>query len=107
MKLTFMNGYAEGFTMAVPECFRAALEKERFDRGDTFYDTKLAYNGTWADGITHLSYCLQVVDFVGGYVEFMVLQPKGKPAKLECVSRAREPVANFIYYLKNGYKSDS
>jgi len=106
MKLKFENGYAEGFVMAVPECFRSAFERERFYRGDTFYDTKRAYEGTWAEGISHLTYGLEVTDCFGDYVEFMVLRPKGNLPKLECAKKAREPVSTFIAYLKNGYPSD-
>jgi hypothetical protein len=106
MKLKFENGYAEGFVMAVPESFRSAFERERFDRGDTFYDTKRAYEGTWTEGISHLSFGLQVTDCSGDYIEFMVIRPKGTPPKLECSKKVRELVPTFISYLKNGYMSD-
>ena len=43
MKADFLDGYAVGFRMAVGECFRDALSRERFSVGDTIYDTPLAY----------------------------------------------------------------
>jgi hypothetical protein len=103
MNIVFENGYAEGTVMAVPLCFRSALEKERFDRGDTFYDTRKAYEGTWAQAITHLSYGLQVTSFPGTQVEFILMRPVGDPLKLESVKKATVPVETFISYLINGY----
>jgi hypothetical protein len=75
----FVDGFALGWTMAVPESFKEALDikltprilagkKEmiwtqgpiyNFHEGDTFYDTKLAYK-KWREALKHFKLCVQV-----------------------------------------------
>jgi hypothetical protein len=85
---TFPNGYAAGWAMAVPECFRDALDiklTERiqkhpetgkaltvmvwtqgkppiysFSAGDILYDTSLAYGSKWSNALAKISVSLQV-----------------------------------------------
>jgi hypothetical protein len=77
----FPDGVAAGWHMAVPACFRDALDitwAERrkggasvwqwiqgssfdFKQGDTLYDTRKA-EGTWADALRHLGLCIVVTD---------------------------------------------
>ena len=52
--------YFEDFSWAVPFAFADALGACRFERGDTLYDTKRAYKGTWGEAIIHISYSIQV-----------------------------------------------
>ena len=43
------SGYFDGFAWAVPVAFGLPLEYCRFEEGDTLYDTRGAYAGTWAE----------------------------------------------------------
>jgi hypothetical protein len=70
MKVDFIDGYAIGFQMAVRECFLDALTRERFSTGDTIYDTRLAYSGTWSEALKHIGVCFQVVAAHFDHVEY-------------------------------------
>ena len=82
--VTFVDGYAVGFRMAVPECFKSAfdiLQTPRkvdgletwqwtegippcysFGAGDTVYDTPLAYVGTWGEALKHIDYAIVIAE---------------------------------------------
>jgi hypothetical protein len=75
----FVEGFALGWKMAIPESFKDALDIKltprvlagktemiwtqgpiyNFHEGDTFYDTKLAYT-EWEKALKHLKLCIQV-----------------------------------------------
>jgi hypothetical protein len=111
MKADFVDGYAVGYQMAVGECFRDALARERFSAGDTIYDTRLAYIGTWAEALVHIEYCFQVVAAHFDHVEYDILVPGPDRTKLVVAERIKEPVSCFIEKLRNGnnkcYKTDA
>ena len=102
MKPDFVDGYAIGFKMAVGECFRDALVRERFSAGDTIYDTRLAYIGTWTEALVNIEYCFQVVAAYFDHVEYDVLIPSPDRTKLVVAERINEPVSCFIEKLRNG-----
>ena len=52
--------YFDNFAWAVPLAFADALGTCRFERGDTLYNTKKAYEHTWGEAMTHISYSIQV-----------------------------------------------
>ncbi len=102
MKVEFVDGFACGFQMAVGECFRDALSRERFSTGDTFYDSRLAYSGTWSEALKHIEVCYQVVSAPLDHVEYDVYVPNADRAKLVLAERIKEPVDSFIEKLRNG-----
>lgn len=102
MKADFLDGYAVGFRMAVGECFRDALSRERFSVGDTIYDTPLAYADTWAEALPHIGYCFQVIATISDHVEFEVLRPTLDRTKLAVTERLRESTTEFIERLRRG-----
>ncbi|MCX5869703.1 MAG: hypothetical protein NTY00_03495 [Deltaproteobacteria bacterium] len=77
--INFVDGFALGWKMAVPESFKEALDIKltarilagkremlwtkgliyNFHEGDTLYDTKLAYK-EWGEALKHLKLCVQV-----------------------------------------------
>lgn len=83
-KVTFVEGYAVGFKMAVRDAFRRALDIQfrsrkvkgvrveewtqgeppcyGFSQGDTVYDTLLAYSLPWSDALKHIELLVEVVD---------------------------------------------
>jgi hypothetical protein len=54
-----MNFFPE-FKWAVLHAFSNALAACRFEQGDVFYDTQLAYKDTWAEAEKHVNYSIQV-----------------------------------------------
>jgi hypothetical protein len=54
-----MNFFPE-FKWAVLHAFSNALAVCRFEQGDVFYDTQLAYKDTWAEAEKHVNYSIQV-----------------------------------------------
>lgn len=75
----FVDGFALGWKMAIPESFKEALDIKltprilakktkmvwtqgliyNFHEGDILYDTKLAYN-RWEEALKHLQLCVQI-----------------------------------------------
>lgn len=76
------NGFALGWAWAVNQAFSGALDINltarfinkkaqparltsgrlfAFAKGDTFYDTPLAYSETWAESLTHLQQSIEIV----------------------------------------------
>ncbi|NTW64972.1 MAG: hypothetical protein HGB21_01475 [Nitrospirae bacterium] len=53
-------GYFDGFKWAMPKAFKEALAACRFEQGDTLYDTRKAYDGSWKDASSKLQYSIQV-----------------------------------------------
>jgi len=50
----------ENFKWAVTYAFRDPLAKCLFERGDTIYDNKSVYNGSWAASLNYLNYSIQI-----------------------------------------------
>jgi len=105
MKTEFIDGYAIGFQMAVGDCFRDALARERFSAGDTIYDTRLAYVGAWHDSLQHIEYGFQVISAHFDHIEYDVLFPNPDRTRLVVVDHIKEPVSRFIEKLRNGTKT--
>lgn len=103
MKVEFADGYAVGFHMAVGECFRQELLKERFSIGDTIYDTRLAYEGNWAEALLRINYCFKVASEPSEHVEFEVMRPNDQRTNLVVTERIKESVNEFIERLRNGH----
>ena len=102
MKVEFKDGFAVGFKMAVPECFKDSLSKEQFNTGDIIYDDMHAYSPLWSDAVKHVSYACQVVQMVGDDIEFAILRRKHGATSLTKQNAIREPVTKFIERLQNG-----
>jgi hypothetical protein len=102
MKLEFLDGYAVGFKMAVKECFKEAILRERFSPGDIIYNTPKAYLATWGEAMEHIEYCFQVVSASPDYVEFEVLCPNHNRTHLIIRERIKEPPAHFIRRIREG-----
>lgn len=101
----FIDGFALGWKMAVPEAFKEALdikltprifEKKKemlwtqgrlydFHEGDTIYDTRQAYK-EWGEALKHLKLCVQV-QFASssGYVAYETIEVRN--SELEIISQ--------------------
>ncbi len=94
----FVEGFAIGWKMAVPESFKEALDIKltsrvlsektemiwtqgpiyNFHEGDTFYDTKLAYQ-EWGEALKHLKLCVQIQSVSSsGYITSETIETKDK-----------------------------
>lgn len=54
------NSYFDGFSWAIPDAFANVLAACKFERGDTLYDTRCAYEGHWQTVLPDINYSIQV-----------------------------------------------
>jgi hypothetical protein len=102
MIVSFKDGFAEDFGMAVPECFHDSLAKERFKVGDLFYNDRRGYLSKWSDAIRHISYAIQVVETSGDVVTYTpLIMERSQLVRLKKVTK---PVKEFIGWLKDGFE---
>jgi hypothetical protein len=107
----FSSGFAKGWAWAVKKDFSTALDLAlasrvvkgkkvapvmtsgslfTFSKGDTLYDTPLAYSETWSESLNHITKSLEVVSATSceiafeGYVEAQMYEKKdGQLVKTE------------------------
>ena len=105
MKVEFKDGFATGFKMAVADCFKDSLAKERFNTGDIIYNDRRAYLSPWSSAIKHVGYGVQVIKMVGDDIEYDILRKKSDGRSLARSRKVKEPIGAFIELLKNGLSS--
>ncbi len=128
----FVDGYADGWYMAVKECYRNELdikytERKRnkqsfwewtqgpyfsFAEGHLFYDTPKAY-GKWEDAIKYIKIACQITsatptildrnkNFVEGIVNLTIYKPDEKLTSLKAVKNYKLSQTEFVNFLKTG-----
>ncbi|HZV47963.1 MAG TPA: hypothetical protein VFG06_11550 [Thermodesulfovibrionales bacterium] len=128
----FVNGYAEGWYMAVKQSYRNELDikyTERkknkqsfwewtqgpyfsFAEGHLFYDTPKAYK-KWAEAIKAIKTACQIIsatptildrnkNLVEGMVKFTVYKPDEKFTSLKAVKDYKLSQTEFVNFLKTG-----
>ncbi|MEI6972390.1 MAG: hypothetical protein WCL44_12845 [bacterium] len=99
-EVQFEDGYAVGWTMCIPDCFKDSLKTKTFQVGDVFYDTPKAYAGTWAEALHHIHLSIQIQSFGVAGVGYAVFAPnEGRTAVVQVATRSL-PVEEFIRCLK-------
>jgi hypothetical protein len=101
-ELQFTDGFAVGYSFAVPECFHDALHRNKFSIGDVFYDHRSAYSKPWNDALQHISISLQVTDELGDIVRFSILQPDAAKSQLIRKEERSVSSADFGQILRTG-----
>lgn len=101
-KQNFKDGFATGFSFAVPDAFSDSLEKGVFNQGDTFYDSPDAYKLEWAKYLKKAKHILQVDGFTGSKINLKVLSPS--PDKNSVLEKERRCVSSdeLIEILEKG-----
>lgn len=102
MKVKFTEGYAEGFKMSVPECFKASLNNGIFSQGDTIYSDTVAYEKPWGEALKQLEYAVEVQGMDGDLIRFDVLHPNDEKLKLEILKTLKLSSSDFIERLRDG-----
>lgn len=102
MKPDFHDGYAVGFEMAIGECFKSALERERFDAGDLFYNTPKAYEENWQQALQYIDRCVQVLDSSPGHTAFRILVPDSSRTKLIQAMQGKTSNPEFFEMVRTG-----
>jgi hypothetical protein len=128
----FVNGYADGWFMAVKKCYRNELDiklTERkknkqsnfewtqgpyfsFAEGHLFYDTPKAY-GKWGQALKAVNIACQVTsatptvidknkNLVDGTVTFTLYNPDKERASLMTVKEYKLSQKEFVNFLKTG-----
>jgi hypothetical protein len=100
MKVEFKDGFAVDFKMAVAECFKDSLAKERFNTGDIIYNDRQAYLSPWSEALKHIHYGFQIIQMTGDEIEYDILvKTKQSLAKIRTV---KVPINAFVERLQTG-----
>lgn len=102
MKVKFTEGYAEGFKMAVPECFKASVNNGIFSQGDVIYSDVVAYEKPWGEALKQLNYAVKIQGMDGDFVRFDVLCPNDEKLTLKTLKTSKLPSKDFIVTLRDG-----
>ncbi|MFA5252694.1 MAG: hypothetical protein WC454_08950 [Phycisphaerae bacterium] len=89
--------YFDNFVWAVPLAFADALGTCRFERGDTLYNTKKAYERTWGEAINHIAYSIQVKS----PSRTTVARTEGKEKSVFTTNWEQKVVFDLTDYMKN------
>jgi hypothetical protein len=106
MKIEFENGFASGFTVAVPDCFRNALNNGQFSEGDILYSNKSAYEKVWNEALKDLQYSIEVCSIASDKVEYRLWVPNFDQSKLEPKETNEVSTESFIELLRIGITED-
>jgi hypothetical protein len=107
MKVQFQDGYAVGFKMAVGDCFRDSLAKERFNTGDIIYNDRRAYLPVWADALEHVDYAFRVVSMEAEQIRYDILTRSANRQAIINQSTISESIKEFLGKLQAGIKLDA
>ncbi|WP_269537634.1 hypothetical protein [Cerasicoccus fimbriatus] len=103
-KISFKDGYADGYEFAIPENFKESLTREKFSVGDVFYNDRSAYESPWNEALRKFTVCLQVVQSLPNSIRFKVLRPNGEKNALETLEIDSVKVDKFHEILKSGLR---
>lgn len=104
MKIDFVNGYADGWVMCVPECFKDSIRNNNLDPGEIFYDSPLAYKLPWGQALKHVKTAFQIKETGPGTITFNILQPSNDTSTMEIVASRTCSTEKFLDILKHGIK---
>lgn len=107
MKIEFENGYAKGFAVAVPDCFRNALNNGQFSEGDTLYSSRSAYEKVWSEALKDIRYSIKVCVVTGDSIKCSISVPNHDRSKLEAKELIEVPTKSFIDLLRAGVAESS
>jgi len=102
-EVEFKDGYAAGWAMCIPECFKGSLKTKTFAAGDVFYDTPKAYKGTWAEALKYIQLSIQIQSFSPDGVVCVFSKPNKDQTKIIQTATRSIPVKEFIKSLKEGF----
>lgn len=128
----FKDGYAKGWSFAVPASFKDNLDIRwteriitrkdesgekiktnvlswtqgtdyKFSHGDCLYDTRLAYDLNWSEALNHLRLMIQVAPSPSSNnVSFALLRPNKAMSGIEKIARLECSQKDFVTLLKSG-----
>jgi hypothetical protein len=101
-KAEFRDGFAVGFAMEVPECFRESLAKKRFQSGDIIYDDRRAYAALWSDAIGNIAHAFQVIQMTGNDIQYVVLRKNSNGTSLVKQREYTVTISQFLELLRTG-----
>jgi hypothetical protein len=102
MKIEFENGFARGFTFAVPDCFKNALNNGLFSEGDILYSNKSAYEKVWSEALKDLDYSIEICGVASDQIKYKLLIPNLDRSKLEFKETSEASTEDFIELLRSG-----
>lgn len=102
MNVDFVDGYAEGWVMCVPECFRQSIRNNNLDPGEIFYDSPSAYRLPWGQALKQIKTAIQIKESIPGMITFQIMKPSSRADTLEVVETKTLSTEKFLEALKNG-----
>jgi hypothetical protein len=104
-RYTFTNGFADEFTVPIPETFSDALRKEEFSNGDVIYSSRAAYrNPDWSEVVKQTAWAIQIKESMTGgrTVFFELLRRSEDSTKLILDGKYKLHWDDFLQRLKTG-----
>ncbi len=103
-RLLFRDGFAIGYSAAIPESFAEAIYKEELSEGDVFFSNRSGYDSCWADAIKCLEWVVQIRESMTGgkTVLFEVMRTNSRQRHLESVGIFKLHWDDFLDRLKTG-----
>ena len=90
--------------MAVGDCFKDSLAKERFNTGDVIYNDRRAYLPVWADALEHVDYAFRVVSMEAEQIRYDILTRSANRQAIVKQSTITESIELFLGKLQAGLK---
>jgi hypothetical protein len=106
---TFTDGFADDFSVPIPEVFAEALRKEEFSNGDVIFSSRTAYqNPDWNEALTGMDWVIQIKESMTGgrTVFFEVLRRSQESSKLTTDGKYKLHWDDFLARLKTGNFKD-
>ena len=103
-EVQFKDGYAQGWKICIPECFKGSLKTKTFSVGDVFYDTPKAYEGAWVQALNHINLSIQVQSFKPDVIVYEVFKPNKDRTALARVATGTASADEFLRKLKEGFE---
>lgn len=100
----FKDGYAVGWKMSVPDCFKDSIKTKAFNVGDVFYDSPEAYERTWMEALCHIQLSIQIQSFSPNSVAYTVFKPNKDRTALVQVATETATADDFIKFLRCGFQ---
>lgn len=104
MNVEFNDGFVKGWHMAVPEAFKDALKRRRFDEGDVFYDSAKAYELPWAEALRHIGLAVQIRTVIGDEISYVLMRPDSSKKSLQTDGATKASYDEFVGMLQDGFE---
>lgn len=98
----FKDGYAVGWKICVPECFKDSIKSKTFSVGDVFYDSPEAYEKIWIEALQNIQLVIQIQSFSPSNVIYTLSTPNKDKTAIEKIATEAATADDFMNFLRYG-----